>query len=248
VAGETGKFALTASGEWLEPFITLAYAAAVTSKIRLATGICLVPEHNPLCLAKEIASLDRVANGRFALGVGIGWNAEEFAALGIPWERRGERTSEYIEVMRKLWSPGVASHHGEFVNFDDAGSSPKPPQGAKLPIIWGGESNAALRRTAECGDGWYGFNLDPAGAKERIEKLHQMLKAKGRKASDVELIVAPHLYQATMTKDDIKRYRDLGINEIVVAGDFLANPGAVVPTVEKLAREWVDTAAALDWH
>jgi probable F420-dependent oxidoreductase len=141
---DTGKFPLAANADWLDPFITLTFAAAVTSKIRLATGICLVPEHNPLILAKEIASLDKLAKGRFALGVGIGWSAEEFSALGIPFERRAQRTREYIDVMRQLWSEGVASHHGEFVNFDNAGSFPKPPQGAKLPVIFGAR---AIRRS-----------------------------------------------------------------------------------------------------
>src|SRR5215468_10284587 len=98
----TGAFPLGAEADWLDPFITLTFAAAVTDRIRLATGICLVPERNPLLLAKEIASLDRLAGGRFALGVGIGWSAEEFAALGVPFARRAERTREYIEVMRRL--------------------------------------------------------------------------------------------------------------------------------------------------
>ena len=108
-----------------------------------------MPEHNPVVLAKEVASLDRLSGGRFALGVGIGWSAEEFAALGIPFERRAQRTREYIEVMRRLWSDDAASFHGEFVNFDAAKSFPKPVRGGKLPIIFGGESGPALKRT--CG-------------------------------------------------------------------------------------------------
>jgi probable F420-dependent oxidoreductase len=240
---DTGKFPLAANADWLDPFLTLTFAAAVTSKIRLATGICLVPEHNPLVLAKEIASLDRLAKGRFALGVGIGWQAEEFAALGIPFERRAQRTREYIDVMRKLWSDGVASHHGEFVNFDAAGSYPKPPQGAKVPIIFGGESNPALRRVAEYGTGWYGFNLDPAGAKERIGKLEQLLKQNGRKLSDVELIVSP--YTRRITPDDLKRYRDLGINEVVMLANFDESGRNPAARVEQLAKEWVEPASRL---
>ncbi len=98
---DSGVFPLPGGADWLDPFITLTFAAAVTRTIRLATGICLVPEHNPVVLAKEVASLDRLSKGRFALGVGIGWSAEEFAALGIPFERRAQRTREYIEVMRR---------------------------------------------------------------------------------------------------------------------------------------------------
>src|SRR5262249_36861522 len=105
----SGAFPLGAEADWLDPFITLTFAAAATGRRRLAPGICLAPEHNPLILAKEIASLDRLASGRFALGVGIGWSAEEFTALGVPFARRTQRTQEYIDVMRGLWSPGVAS-------------------------------------------------------------------------------------------------------------------------------------------
>src|SRR6267143_5930389 len=98
-----------------DPFTTLAYAAACTSTIRLGTGICLVPEHNPLVLAKTAATLDRLSGGRFILGAGVGWLAEEFQALGVPFERRAQRTREYIDVMRKLWTQRSSSHQGEFV-------------------------------------------------------------------------------------------------------------------------------------
>ena len=240
---DSGKFPLAANADWLDPFIALSFAAAVTSSVRLATGICLLPEHNPLVLAKVIASLDKLAQGRFAFGVGIGWQAEEFAAIGVPFERRAQRTREYIDVMRKLWSDGVASHHGEFVNFDNAGSYPKPPQGAKLPVIFGGESNPALRRVAEYGDGWYGFNLDPAEAKERIGKLEQLLKQNGRKLSEVELIVSP--YTKPISTDDLKRYRDLGISEVVMLANFDEAPSNVGARVEQLAKEWVEPASRL---
>src|SRR5581483_12526419 len=98
-------------------FISLATMAAVTSKVRLATGICLVPEHNPLVLAKAVATLDFLSAGRVVLGVGIGWLEEEFQAIGVPWERRAQRTREYIEAMRCLWRDAHSSYHGEFVNF-----------------------------------------------------------------------------------------------------------------------------------
>jgi probable F420-dependent oxidoreductase len=240
---DTGKFPLAANADWLDPFIALSFAAAVTNKVRLATGICLVPEHNPLVLAKVIASLDKLAKGRFALGVGIGWQAEEFAAIGVPFERRAQRTREYIDVMRKLWSDGVATHHGEFVNFDQAGSYPKPPQGAKLPVIFGGESNPALRRTAEYGDGWFGFNLDPAEAKERIGKLEELLKQNSRKLSDVELIVSP--YTKKITRDDLKRYRDLGVSEVPVMVNFDDDPAKATARVEQVAKDWVEPALKL---
>src|ERR1700678_3972369 len=166
-----GRFLAGSTISLLDPFIGLTYAAAHSKRVRLATGICLVPEHNPLVLAKVIASLDYLSGGRLALGVGIGWAAEEFAALGVPFERRAARTREYIDVMRRLWSEEKTTYEGEFVNFRDARSFPKPPQGGNLPIIFGGESAPALRRVAEYGTGWYGFNLDPAEAAAKIERL-----------------------------------------------------------------------------
>ncbi len=239
----SGAFPLGADADWLDPFVALTFAAAVTERIRLATGICLVPEHNPLILAKTVASLDRLAKGRFALGVGIGWSAEEFRALGVPFEHRARRTREYIDVMRKLWSPGVASHKGEMVRFDEAGSFPKPDQGARVPVIFGGESDPALRRVAEYGDGWYGFNLDPAGARDKIGKIASLLADNGRRLADVELIVAP--YTKRITPDDLPRYRDLGVSEVVLLATLPASPTEAVGRIERFAHEWVEPAARL---
>jgi probable F420-dependent oxidoreductase len=238
-----GAFPLGAEADWLDPFVTLSFAAAVTSRIRLATGICLVPEHNPLILAKVVASLDRLAKGRFALGVGIGWAAEEFQALGVPFAHRAQRTREYIEVMRTLWRPGLASHHGEFVQFDGAGSFPKPDQGDRLPVIFGGESEPALRRVAECGNGWYGFDLDPATAQQKITRLGQLLAEHGRALRDVELIAAP--YNRRIGIEDLARYRDLGISEVVLLANLPADAARAAARVEQFARDWVEPASRL---
>jgi probable F420-dependent oxidoreductase len=130
----SGKFPAPPDVPIADPFTTLAYAAACTSKIRLATGICLVPEHNPLVLAKTVATVDRLSGGRFIFGVGVGWLAEEFRALGIPFERRGQRTREYIELMRKLWTERSSSHEGEFANFTNVLSYPKPIDDKGVPV------------------------------------------------------------------------------------------------------------------
>jgi probable F420-dependent oxidoreductase len=238
-----GEFPLPGGADWLDPFITLTFAAAVTKKIRLATGICLVPEHNPVVLAKEVASLDRLAGGRFALGVGIGWSAEEFAALGIPFERRAQRTREYIEVMQRLWSDDVSSFHGQFVNFDGARCFPKPARGKKLPIIFGGESTPALRRTADIGHGWFGFNVGPDDAAPLVKKLHAMLKANGRDANDVEIIVSP--YTRKITPDDLKKYRAAGVNELVMVASPPEEEAQIAGWVERIGRDWVEPAAKL---
>jgi probable F420-dependent oxidoreductase len=228
----------------LDPFLALTCMASATSKIRLATGICLVPEHNPLALAKVTATLDFLSGGRFALGVGIGWLEEEFVAMGIPWANRAKRTREYIEAMRKLWGDDPSSYSGEFVSFKNVRSNPKPVQGAKLPVIFGGESAPALRRVAEYGDGWCGFNLTPDEATAKIRKIEELLKANGRKRSDIEIAVSP--YAKPITRDDLKRYRDAGVDELVMI--TLKPPRDEADTVsnlEQIAREWVEPAATL---
>ena len=140
--------------------IALSFAAAASSRIGIATGVLLLPEHNPLVVAKEAASLDRLSGGRLTLGVGVGWSREEFDALGVPFERRAARTAEYVAAMRTLWRDDVASFHGDFVGFDEIRVNPKPVRDRRIPIVLGGNSDAALRRVVAWGDGWYAFNLD----------------------------------------------------------------------------------------
>jgi probable F420-dependent oxidoreductase len=236
-----GEFPLPGGADWLDPFITLTFASAVTKSIRLATGICLVPEHNPLILAKEVASLDRLARGRFALGVGIGWSAEEFAALGIPFERRAQRTREYIDVMRRLWSEDATTFHGEFVNFDRAKSFPKPSRGAELPIIFGGESVPALRRTAEYGNGWFGFNLDPNEAIAKIKRLRELLVENKRDPREIEIIVCP--YTKKITAADVEKYATAGVDELVILSNPPEDESRVAAWVERLASQWLPAEA-----
>jgi probable F420-dependent oxidoreductase len=238
-----GRFLAGSTIDLLDPFIGLTYAAAYSARIRLATGICLVPEHNPLALAKVIASVDSLSRGRVALGVGIGWSAEEFAALGIPFERRAQRTCEYIEAMRKLWKEPKASFEGEFVRFAGARCYPKPAQPGGVPIIFGGESLPALRRVAQYGNGWFGVNLTPAQAAQKISRLYQLLDEQGRSRREVEIIISP--YQNEVTADDLRAYHELGVDEFV---PFIRLPGkeAEIPGfLEEVARQWVEPAAKL---
>jgi probable F420-dependent oxidoreductase len=239
-----GEFPMPVETPFGDPFTTLTYAAAFTSKIRLATGICLVPEHNPLVLAKTVATADRLSGGRFILGTGIGWLEEEFEAIGVTWERRAHRTREYIEAMRLLWAKDQASSYsGEFVNFRGALSFPKPAH-HRVPVWFGGESGPALRRVAEYGDGWIGFNITPDEAAPKLRRIEELLKTAGRKRSDVELAVSP--YMKPMTLDDLKRYRDLGVDEVaVVVFDIPATDREVVAKIEKVARDFVEPAAKL---
>jgi probable F420-dependent oxidoreductase len=227
-----------------DPFATLVFAAACTKTIRLATGICLVPEHNPLALAKTAATADRLSGGRLVLGAGIGWLEEEFRAIGVPWERRAQRTREYIDVMRKLWREDRSSYSGEFVRFSDVRSFPKPANPRGIPVWFGGESEPALRRVAEYGDGWIGFNLTPDEAAAKVRRIEELLKASGRKRSDVQLTASP--YKHPVTTDDLKRYRDAGLEEVGLLNfDILNTERDLTARIERMAKEFVEPAAKL---
>jgi probable F420-dependent oxidoreductase len=240
---DEGGFPVPIETPFADPFLCLGYAAAYTSRIKLATGICLVPEHNPVVLAKVVATLDQLCGGRFILGVGVGWLEEEFRAIGVPWERRGQRTRECIEAMRCLWRDAHSSYNGEFVKFDDVRSYPKPVRG-EVPVWFGGESGPALRRVAEYGNGWGGFNLSADEAAPKLKRIDEMLKAAGRKRSDLYVALSP--YSKPITRDDLKRYRDAGVDELAFV-DF--NPPTsereMIAHLEKMAREWVEPASKL---
>jgi probable F420-dependent oxidoreductase len=227
-----------------DPFATLAYAAACTSTIRLGTGICLVPEHNPLVLAKTAATVDRLSGGRLIFGAGVGWLAEEFAALCIPFERRAQRTREYIDVMRKLWTERSSAHDGEFVKFGGVLSYPKPANAAGIPVWFGGESGPALRRVAEYGDGWIGFKVPPAAAPEKIRRIEELLRANGRRRAEVTLAVSP--YSDPISPDDLARYRDAGVDEVaLLLRGRPRSQAEIIGAMEQMTRDFVEPAARL---
>ncbi len=172
---------------WPDPLSWLTYVGAVTSTLRLITGVLVLPQRNPLVLAKQLATIDHLTDGRMELGIGVGWLREEFDALGVPFERRGKRTDEYIEAMRALWAKDDASYDGAFVNFNGMSCNPKPVQG-QVPIIVGGHSKPAIRRAARYGDGFFpatGAGLDPGTV---IAALHAEAKTIGRNPSDIEIM------------------------------------------------------------
>jgi probable F420-dependent oxidoreductase len=217
-----GRIAVPADADWLDPMIALSFAAAATHTIRLATGVLLLPEHNPVALAKQAASLDRLSHGRLTLGIGVGWSAEEFAALGIPFERRGARADEYLAAMRTLWREDPASFSGEFLSFAEIRVNPKPVRDGRVPIFVGGNSDAALRRAARSADGWYGFNLpDGASAGERIRRLRALCEAAGRDASEVEIAVALDHDPEPQERHELA---EVGVDEVVLVATPPADP------------------------
>jgi probable F420-dependent oxidoreductase len=226
----------------LEPFTSLAFLAANTERIRLGTGICLVPQRNPVYTAKEAANVDWVSGGRLDLGVGVGWLAEEFEAVGVPFERRGARCREYVEVMKRLWCDPVSQHRGEFYTLPACRQYPKPVQRPHPPIHFGGESDAALRRVADLAQGWYGYDLEPEAAKARIGDLTRLLEARGRRRADVTVSVCPYLRPPSL--DLVQRYREAGVDQVI----FFAVAGsadALRASLDALAKQVVEPAARL---
>jgi probable F420-dependent oxidoreductase len=229
-----GRIAVPSDADWLDPFVTLSFAAAVTSKIRLGTGVLLLPEHNPLLVAKQAASLDLLSRGRFVLGIGIGWSSEEFAALGIPFQGRADRTQEYVDVMRTLWSSSTASYSGEFVQFEQVRSYPKPHLRAAIPVILGGNSVAALTRVAEYGDGWYGFNLAVHEVAGRINMLSQLCRQRGRDMATIEIAVSTR----DGTPQDLDELEHLGVDQLVVVDSPPDGAQAAADWVTDLTTKW----------
>lgn len=198
----------------LDPFSALTYVAAHTSTIRLATGICLVPQRNPVYTAKVCADLDYLSGGRFELGVGIGWLKEEFEALGVPWEDRAGRTLECLGVMKSLWCDEVSSFEGRYYSIKAAYQNPKPVQQPHPPIIFGGESDSALRRVATVGQGWYVFNLTPDTMEERLAYLNERLQEAGRTLDDVLTYASPH--PSVRDIKDMQRFEALGVKQMIL--------------------------------
>jgi probable F420-dependent oxidoreductase len=231
---DDGRIAVPSDADWLDPMTVLPFAAAVTTRIRLATGILLLPEHHPVLVAKQAASIDVLSAGRFVLGVGIGWSSEEFGALGIPFAGRAARTAEYVEVLRTLWRDDPASFDGAHVSFRDVRCFPKPVGGGRVPVVLGGNSDAALGRVAAYGDGWYGFGVPREQVAGRIEELERRCVAAGRDPGGLGTAVAV----ADATPDDIDAVAALGIDELVVVEAPPAAPEEADTWVRRLADRW----------
>ena len=209
-----GKIPAGGESGILEPFTALAYLAAVTERIRLGTGICLVPQRNPVYTAKEVAGVDWLSNGRFDFGIGVGWLKEEFDACNVDFDHRGTRTREYIDVMRRLWEDPISEHHGEYYDMPALRQYPKPVQQPHPPIHIGGESDAALKRVADFGQGWYGFNLLPEEVPARLAELEKLLADRGRSRREIEVSICPYLKGGGV--DQIKAYADVGVDQVIM--------------------------------
>jgi probable F420-dependent oxidoreductase len=212
-----------------DPLIWMAYVAARTARIRLATGILILPQHNPVITAKQVATLDYMSGGRVMLGIGVGWLREEFETLGVPFEERAARADEYIQVMRELWGAERPSFHGRFYDFDGAYCRPQPVNGT-VPILVGGHSRAAAKRAGRLGDGFF-----PArgAAPELISVVRQAAAEAGRDPDTIE-------FTASMPEsdDEIPALARLGVKRLLVPVTSMAG----LPTGIKSPEE------ALTWR
>ena len=211
-----------------DPLIWLAFVASATKTIKLGTAIVIVPQRNPVVTAKALATLDDMAGGgRVLFGIGVGWLAEEFNALGIPFDDRGPRTDDYIGAMRALWSQDCASYHGEFVNFDDLYCLPKPA-GGTIPVIVGGDTKAAARRAGRLGDGYFPARGNPV---ELYDEVRRSAEAAGRDPDAIEISAA-----APYDHTEIDALIKTGVDRLLVPVSGAAGLPPLVNTPEEVLR------------
>jgi probable F420-dependent oxidoreductase len=198
----------------LDPLLSLTYAAAVTGRIRLGTGLIVLPQRNPLVLAKQVVSLDVLSGGRLSLGVGAGYLEPELRAIGVPMAERGARTDEYLCAMRSLWQDDRPEFHGRFVDFAGVDAYPRPVQ-RPLPIVVGGHSPAAHRRAVRYGDGWFGFMLGLRAAAEQCAAVRQaaVRHAAAERDRPLHISVAP---ARRLDAEVVGAYADLGVDRLIV--------------------------------
>jgi probable F420-dependent oxidoreductase len=215
-----------------DPFGALCAAAAVTKRIKLATGICLLMERDTIITAKETATVDRLSNGRFIFGVGGGWNVEEAENHGTAWKTRFAKLKEQVAAVRAIWSQEEAEFHGRFVNFDKIWCHPKPVQRPGPPVYVGGLSKPAIARAADYGDGYVPIDVGggPAMMSPVFEQLHLELEQRGRKREDVPITV----YGAAPKPETLGAYRELGVERVLFALRSLPRE-EILPRLDKYA-------------
>lgn len=202
-----------------DPLEWLSFVAARTEKMRLGTSVMIASQHNAVVLAKRVATLDALSGGRLSLGVGIGWQREEYEAVGVPYRDRGRRLDECIEAMRILWRDDLASYSGRHFSFDKIHMDTKPANPEGVPILIGGSSEFAARRAGRLGNGFYPYVISPEDYAARIETLRKAATEAGRDPDAIELSVWPGSYDFTRTFDVdlVRSYCDLGIERLVVS-------------------------------
>jgi probable F420-dependent oxidoreductase len=223
-----------------DPFVALAFIAAHTQTIKLGTGVFVLPLRNPLAVAKAVVSVDVLSNGRLLFGVGIGWLKEEFEAVGMSFANRVSRTREWIAMMKTLWAEETPYFQGRYHSFPPIGFNPKPVQQPHPPILFGGESEPALRRAAELGNGWIGVRHSPASIQPLLEQLQAYTQEAHRDFTQLEITVGLDA-SVQPDLDTVKRFRDVGVHRLVVfAPGFIPRSrydSDLFPQMERFAED-----------
>jgi probable F420-dependent oxidoreductase len=215
----------------LDPFVALSIAAAVTTRLKIGTAICLVVERDPIVLAKEVASLDLLSNGRFLFGVGVGWNVEEMENHGTEFKTRRTLMKERIEAMKAMWTQQEPGYHGRFVNFDPIWSYPKPVQRPHPPILMGGQGSKALRGVIEYCDGWMPIPGRIENLVPQVDALRRQAEQAGRDPKSISITI----FWGRADKAALEQYEKAGAERVI----FLLPPAArdtVMPKVDEYAK------------
>ena len=215
-----------------DPLVGLAFVAAVTKTIRLATGILILPQRHPLYVAKEVATLDVLSGGRVILGIGVGWLQEEFDALGIPFEERAGRTAEAVRAIRSLWKPEPEAFQGKYYRWAPLQSHPKPVQQPGVPIVVGGHTELSAKRAARYGDGYFPGVAEADKLKALMQTMRDECKRLGRKPEEIEISAG----RAQLDLDAVKRLRDVGVARIMIPPPAF-DPDGVRQGLHKLGNE-----------
>jgi probable F420-dependent oxidoreductase len=217
----------------LDPIVSLSHIAAVTTRVRLGTGVIVLPLRSPLVLAKQLASLDVLSRGRVIFGIGVGYVEQEFAALDVPFEDRGERTTEYLEAIRAIWTENRRSYVGRLYSFADVSARPMPIQRPAPPVVIGGASRAAMRRAVRSASGWFGWGYDVEEATAAVNILRELLDVESRDSSlgDFEITIGAH---GEVTPGEAGRYAEAGVDRL----------NLILPTGSGADAVYASTAAA----
>jgi probable F420-dependent oxidoreductase len=207
-----GKIGVTPDTNFVDPLVALSTIAQATKRVRLGTGVNILPQTNPLLLAKQAASLDFVSGGRFMLGVGIGWLKEEFAAMGTPFEKRGARFDDYVAAMRMVWSGETVEHQSERLHWTGFKSYPVPLQ-SPLPVVIGGSKGKAFERIAKYGEGWFAPTVSADQLKPMLKQLEEACAAEGRDPKSVEISA---MWVPAMGLDALRQYEDVGVARLII--------------------------------
>jgi probable F420-dependent oxidoreductase len=241
---ENGRMPVGPETVMPDPLEWLSFVAAISTRLRLGTSVVVAAQHSAAILAKRAATLDSLSGGRLMLGVGLGWQKEEYQAIGVPYRDRGRRLDENIQAMRALWGAGAATYRGRYVEFERVHCDVKPARPSGVPILIGGSSEPAARRAGRLGDGFFPYVVSPDDVAARLQTLRAAAREAGRDPDEIELTVWPGSFDFTRTfdLDLVKRYAELGVRRLVVCG--MEAGGSDLESVRRLLGSYQEKVVA----